>query len=638
LKKDLLLKILITIIISLIIPSQSKAQDQLDSLDYIQSSVPLSILSNKFDKQLNTFNLHSILEVSQKYDNVNLNLMENFNSTFVRSADRSNRDEHMFTVSGSYIFNPVLTLGIGANNNIYSDSRSIEINQASLSNATVFSQITPLNKFTIAPYFGYENNRQIGESDNGYIYGGEALLNNLNTSDFDILSQIKFRNEDISPRKNTLRYLNFVAANTFTSGFSNVINFQYFQSRKDFYYLADSITAKEFHITNNIQSRIESNNILLDTLNYNHFLDLFSLKMLGSVSSRTIDRDTRYRSLDIASPSIFDTKINELKFELGSVINYRSSFFDGSLRIDYSERDEKHQAKDFPGANQIFYQERADEESIKNNTSKRTFVSLFGDLNFSPTDIVQFSMLQNKLTYDTPSLLNYDDRDELLSIVRIRYTKMLSPFFSVFLNTEGTLNHIVYIFSERSSNNNINRIIRLSSGGSYYGTNISTLNSFEVSANYTVYDFEDITQNFRSFSFRQFTATDSSKIKLYQDIDFVHFGYIKLSEQGDLKWASFSTHPTRYLQEIYSEPKFVFRYNSMAYAFGLRIYSLNTYNYQGLLRVINSRYLSVAPLTEITISLNKLTFYLLGWYEFISINEGSYRQQANLSMTMNWNF
>jgi hypothetical protein len=638
LKKDLLLKILITIIISLIIPSQSKAQDQLDSLDYIQSSVPLSILSNKFDKQLNTFNLHSILEVSQKYDNVNLNLMENFNSTFVRSADRSNRDEHMFTVSGSYIFNPVLTLGIGANNNIYSDSRSIEINQASLSNATVFSQITPLNKFTIAPYFGYENNRQIGESDNGYIYGGEALLNNLNTSDFDILSQIKFRNEDISPRKNTLRYLNFVAANTFTSGFSNVINFQYFQSRKDFYYLADSITAKEFHITNNIQSRIESNNILLDTLNYNHFLDLFSLKMLGSVSSRTIDRDTRYRSLDIASPSIFDTKINELKFELGSVINYRSSFFDGSLRIDYSERDEKHQAKDFPGANQIFYQERADEESIKNNTSKRTFVSLFGDLNFSPTDIVQFSMLQNKLTYDTPSLLNYDDRDELLSIVRIRYTKMLSPFFSVFLNTEGTLNHIVYIFSERSSNNNINRIIRLSSGGSYYGTTISTLNSFEVSANYTVYDFEDITQNFRSFSFRQFTATDSSKIKLYQDIDFVHFGYIKLSEQGDLKWASFSTHPTRYLQEIYSEPKFVFRYNSMAYAFGLRIYSLNTYNYQGLLRVINSRYLSVAPLTEITISLNKLTFYLLGWYEFISINEGSYRQQANLSMTMNWNF
>jgi len=450
LKKDLLLKIIITIIISLIISIQSKAQDQLDSLDYIQTAVPLSILSNKFDKQLNTFSLNSILEVNQRLGNVKLNLMENYNTTYIRSADRSNRDENTFTVSGSYIFNPILSMGIAANNNIYSDSRSIEINQASVSNGSIFSQITPFNRFTIAPYLGYENNRQIGESDNGYIYGGEAFLNNLNVSDFDILSQFKFKNEDISPRKNTFRYLKFMAANSFSSGFSNVINFQYFQNRKDFYYQADSITAKEFNIKNNIQSRIETNEILLDTLHYSHFLDLFSLNMLGSVASRTIDRDTRYRSLDIASPSIFDTKINELKFELGSILNYRSSFFDGTFRIDYSERDEKHLTKDFPGANQIFYQERSDEESIKNNTSKRTMVALLGNFNFSPTDKVRFSLLQNKLTYDTPSLQNYDDRDELLSIARLSYIKILSPFFSVFVNTEGTFNHIVlYLFRKK---------------------------------------------------------------------------------------------------------------------------------------------------------------------------------------------
>ncbi len=637
-KKDLLLKIIITIIISLIIPLQSKAQDQLDSLDYIQSPSPLTLLSNKFNKQLNTFNLNSILEVKHTIDRVNLNLTENYYSTYIRSADRSSRDENTFTVSGSYIFNPVLSLGVSANNNIYSDSRSIEINQASVSNTSLFGRITPFNPFTIAPYFGYENNRQIGESDNGYLYGGEALLNNLNISDFDLSSQIKFKNEDISPRKNTFRYLNFQAANFFSTSFSNTINFQYFENRKDFYYKADTITAKEFNITNNIQSRIETNEILLDTLNYRHFLNIFSLNMLGSVSSRTIDRNTRYRSLDIASPSIFDTKINELKFELGSVLNYVSPFFEGTFRVDYSERDEKHLTKDFPGANQIFYQERSDEESIKNNTSKRTMVSIFGNFNISETDKIRFSLLQNKLTYDTPSLQNYDDRDEILSIVRVSYLKILSPFFSVFLNTEGTLNHIVYIFSERSSNNNINRILSLSSGGRYSGKNISSLNSFEVSANYTVYDFEDITQDYRSFSFRQFTATDSSRVKLSKDLDFVHFGYLKLSEQGDLKWASFSTHPTRFLEEIYSVPKLVVKYNSIAYALGLRIYSLNTYNYQGLLKVIDSRYLSIAPLTEITVSLNKLTFYLLGWYEFVKINEVSYRQQANLSMSMNWNF
>ena len=339
-KKDLLPIVIFTIIISLIIPVQSKAQDQLDSLNYIQSPLPLSIISNRFNKQLNTFNLNSILEVKQTLNKINLNLMENYNSTYIRSADRSSRDENTFMVSGSYIFNPVLSMGISANSNIYSDSRSIELNQASVSNASVFSEITPFNRFTIAPYFGYENNRQIGEIDNGYLYGGEALLNNLDISDFNLNSQVKFKNEDISPRKNTFRYLNLSAANILSNGFSNTINFQYFQNRKDFYYKADSITAKEFNITNNIQSRIETNEILLDSLNYRHFLDIFSLNMLGSVSSRTIDRNTRYRSLDIASPSIFDTKVNELKFELGSVLNYTTSFFDGTFRIDYSERDE----------------------------------------------------------------------------------------------------------------------------------------------------------------------------------------------------------------------------------------------------------------------------------------------------------
>ncbi len=259
-------------------------------------------------------------------------------------------------------------------------------------------------------------------------------------------------------------------------------------------------------------------------------------------------------------------------------------------------------------------------------------------MKFSGSDKLYFSLFQNKLSYDTPSPENFDDRDELLSIVRLKYIKTLSPFFSVFINTEGTYNHIVYIFSERSSNNNVNRIVKLSSGGIYSGKYFTSSNSFEVSANYTVYDFEDLTPNYRSFSFRQFTAMDSSRIRISRRIDFVHYGYLKLSEQGDLKWTSFSTHPTRFLQEIYSEPKFVLTHNNLSFSLGMRIYSLNTYNYQGISKVLDTRYLSLAPLTEISIDINKLTFGLLGWYEFISAEDASNKQQANLTMTMNWNF
>ncbi len=628
----------IIILLVTLVPSVF-AQGQLDSLEYIQSAVPLNILSSTFSKQLNTFNLNSILEYYYRTGGLNLSLNENFNTTYIRSIDPSSRDQHSLTAGSSYSVNPYFGFGLHLNNDIYSDSRQIDINQASMSALSAYAQINPFDKVAVSPFFGYENNRQVGESDNGLMYGAEGSLDNYSASNFILLSQLKFENEDISPRKNTLRYFNFAASNSLEGNFLNTVNYQYLQNRKDFYFIADSVTASQFGIKNNIQSRTETNNILRDNLQLENFLSLFTQNLSGMVSWRTIDRNTKYKSLKLMSPSIFDDEINELKIQIESVTNFRSDIFDGSLRFNYSERDERHQAVDFPGSNPIFLQERQDQENMKNNISKQMTLSFNGSISISPSDKLNFSLFQNKLRYDTPSQLNYDDRDELLSIARLNYVKTLNPFFDIFMNLEGTYNQIVYIYSEESSNNNINRILNLTTGGTYRGKNVTSTNSFEVSANYTVYNFEDITTNYRSYSFRQFSAVDSSEIKLNGNISLTHFGYVKLSEQGDLTWATFSTHPTRYLKEIYSEPKFVFKNQFGSVALGLRFYSLSTFNYKGLVKTLDTKYESTAPLTEISISMNNaLTVNLLGWYEFIVINKTSHCQQANLTLSMNWNF
>ncbi len=619
--------------------ASAEAQVQLDSLNLIQTSNQLNFLSTKFDKQLNTYNLFSQLNFYSAFGKINLRLNENYNSTYIKSSDRSSRDEHFFSFAGGYDLNKYVDLGISADNNIFSDSRRIEINQASLTDASVFARISPFTYLTVAPFTGYENNRQVGESDYGMVYGAEGYLNDLELSDFILDSQLKFKNEDISPRKNALRYFNVLMLNNFAGDFSNSINFQYLQNRKDFYYAADSVTSRQFDVVNNIQSRIETNNVLQDRLNYANFLSLFNLNLLGRVSWRTIDRNTRYRPVDVPSAAIFDTKINELKVEFESMADYRSDSFDGQLKLNYSERDEKHIAKDFPGANRILFQEQSDEESTKNNTAIRATLAFTGLWKLSGDDNIYISAYQNKLRYDTPSPLNYDDRDELLSIVRLRYEHKLTPYFTAFINTEGTYNHIVYIYSENSSNNNVNRIIKLSSGGTYYGRRLSSTNIFEVSANYTVYDFEDISTSYRSYSFRQFTAIDSSRLYLTGGLDFVHYGYIKLSEQGDLKWASFSTHPTRYLQEIYSEPKFTVHIQDISLSAGIRFYSLSTFNYNGPSKELDSKYLSLGPITEILLFRGDvLNFNLIGWYEFVHINSDISKQQANLTMQMTWKF
>ncbi len=614
-------------------------QEQLDSLEYIGKTAQLNNFTTGFNKQLNTYSLTTGILYNNTGDDINYMLSEQFNSTYIKSLDKSSRDEHFFSFKGSYNLFPFLKVGTAFDNNILSDSRKIEINQASVSDATVFSQYTPAESVTFAPFIGYENNRQIGQNDNGLIYGGEGSADNLDISGFTLGSQLRFENEDISPRKNALRYLTLSVINMSRGNFSNSINFQYFLNRKDFYFTADSITSRQFDITNNIQSRIETNNVLQDNLKYEKFLDVFSLGLTGRVMWRTIDRNTKYKPVNLTSTSLFDTRINEMRMEFESVAEYKSDLFDGSLHLNYSERDEKHTAKDYAGSNRTFFDERSQIESQKNNTSHRISLSFQGKFKFSDSDILAFSMYQNKLRYDTPSPLNYDDRDELLSIARIQYTKEFSPFFSSFVNIEGTYNHIVYIYSEKSSNNNVNRIIKLSSGGYYSGRNFSSYNSFDVSANYTVYDFEDLLPNYQSYSFRQFMSTDSSRINLSKDLVFVHYGYLKLSEQGDLKWASFSTHPTRYLEEIFTEPKFITQYENIYFTLGIRYYALITYRYSFDNRIPDSRYRSIGPLTGISFSMNRsLNLNISGWYEFITVDNASRQQQVNMTMQVSWNF
>ena len=637
--------IIITIYFLFFSIAKADAQVLSDTLEYITVNNPLNKLSTNFDKQLNTYILNSNVFYNNDFGKFSFKVSEDYNSTFIKSAEKSIKDEHFFSISTAYKLRPDINLGISALNNILSDNRKIEINQASESNVVLFSQYIPEERIYISPYLGYANNRQVGENNYGYVYGMEGLVNHLQVSDFDISSQLKLRNEDITPRKNTDRYLNFLVLNNFDKDVLNSIKLKFSQGRRDFYYKADQATARYFNITNNIQDRIETNYYLQDNLNYNNLINNISLNISGGVNLRSIDRNTRYRSAEIAtSPefdtkSIFDTRIDELRIDLESIINYKSDNFNSALRLNYSERDEKHITKNFPGVDQRFFDERSDQENQKNNNAVRASLAWIGNFLFSPTDRLSFSFFQNKLRYDTPSPVNFDDRDEILSIIRLKYGKMLTPYFEAFISAEGTLNHIVYIYSEKSSNNNINRVIKLTAGGNYNGRNFASLNNFEVSANYTVYDFEDINPTYRSFSFRQYTATDSSSINFNKKFGLSFFGYIKLSEQGDLAWASFSTKPNRYLTEIFAEPKFKFIYNPLQLSVGIRFFAINTYNFIGKIKKIDSKYLSVGPVSEILLYLNTALYLrVYGWYEFITINSLTKRQQANLTMQVNYNF
>jgi hypothetical protein len=614
------------------------AQSAPDSTLYIIPIGSLNRLFSNFDKQLNTYYLNTGIDLYGTFSKFEYRVNQNYRSTLIQSNQNSIRDEEYLFALVKYKLSSGWKQGIAISSNIVSDDRQLGINKATINQAVTLSELYFIRGLILTPYGGYSDNSQQNEVDKGPIYGIEGKLNYLNSVDFDINSILRLENEDISPRKNTIRYLDLLVTNPFNPDVTNFFNAKFNESRKDFYISADSITSKQFDINNNIESRTETAFLLQDRLNYNNFLDLFSLELAGRINFRTIDRNTRYKSTSIQSPSIFDTKVDELGIVVESGLFYRTEIANLGINLNYYERDEKHITKRLEGVAESFYEQRSELESQKNNNSNRATISLLGNFYLSRKDELSLSLFHSKLKYDTPSAQNDDDRDELLTIGRLRYSRFISPFFQMFANLEGTVSHLVYLFSSRSANNNINRVLRFSAGGYYNGKDFSSLNNFEVSANYTVYDFQDVASNLRSISFRQFLATDSTNYRITKNFSFIITAYLKLTSQGELDWDNFAEKPLRYLQEIFADPKLGIVSEYSFFALGLRYFSLNTFRYDKTERVPDSDFLSIGPLFEILIGSKMLFLKMNTWYEFISDNSNADRERLNFILSMNWNF
>ena len=606
----------------------------------LSSDIKKNEVSSSFNRMLNTSNFNGKLIYGFNYDKFNFSIHENFKSTVIESQPNNIKDEQFLFLTALYKYLPNLDFGIALNNSLYSGDKRLAINRAAYFNSIVFLKYIPFRKIELTPFAGPATNEQVGTKDKGFIYGIEGEINSLKFNNIRVNSSAKFQNEDIAPRKNLVRFFDLKLHSKAKDIYNNTVEFNFSQLKKDFYLEADSLIVSEFNVNNNIQSRNEINYIIEDKLSVPRTSSPFDFNFSGIVSNRKIDRDIRYKSFSNLTTSSFDTRIEELKLKLQTQTNYYSDFINGNIKVGYAQREENHIAKPLDGANQIIFEKKKTLEEQKSNRSQIISISASGTIFISPKNNILFSLFHRKFIYDTPSEENFDDRDELLSIARIRVNHTFNSFFKMFINLDASLNHIAYIFAERSANNNKNRSIKFSGGGTFRGKNFTTNNIAEVSANYTTYDFENKIPTQKSFAFRQVAFKDSSTIRIKNNLYFNTYGYIKLSEQGDFNWENFSGKPLRFLREIYLEPKFTVPIHELILGIGLRYFSLSTFGYTlKNERVRQSNYTSIGPLAELKyILLNSLNINMHGYYEFISPENNILVQRANLYLAVNWVF
>ncbi len=611
------------------------AQELIDTTSFSMQQFTERGFSTGVDKQLNTYLFSNYLKygISGKY--FFGGIKEIFNSTIVNTAQKNIKDEHNLFAIGGYRFSENLITGITFNNISFADDRQTQINKTSLLNTKLFLQYNPLNGVSITPFAGFSSNQQINESDNGLIYGTDIRLNSLMISDFEVNSIVKFQTEDIAPRRNLLRNAALNLTNNFEDNFTNTLSASFSEQRKDFYFTADA--ASENNSANNIQSRTETTYAIQNRFRSFPVSEGISAELAGSLYWRTIDRDTRYNATGAASSLNYDTQINELKIDLSGGLEYKSDLINSSLKFSFAQYEEKHEARKIEGIDYLIFTDREKVEFKKNNQAETALLSLITTLRISENDNFVFSIFHRKLKYDTPSIENFDDRDELLTIGRLGYERKFSDLLKMTFNLEGSMNKIVYIFSERSSNNSIRRYLKFSAGETFSNGIFTTNNAAEVSANYTTFDYEYLNPSLRSYSFRQFIARDSSAFQVTRKVRLTFYGYIKLSEQGDFSWSNFSERPARILNEKLLEPKIGYYAPDFSLAWGIRYFDLLIYNVgPDEEKLLSSEYRSIGPISEIRYRVSsRINFTFLGWYEFIT-GDNLKREVPNLILKLNW--
>ena len=513
---------------------------------------------------------------------------------------------------------------------VYSDNKGTGLNNASSENLLGGAEFNPFSWMSVTPMAGYRWDSQSGIKDRGMSYVLGARIPGFEADGYQVSGSAQYRQDALSPRSLEGDFARFSVQKVFSPYARDSLNVGVNRSRHEYYDPADST----------IDSRTEQVLTFADRLDYDIDPALASTFFV-SIYGRGLEKDTRNWDALAPQPVRFNTLIDEFHLDTFVQSTYRTR--DGRpaawLRLAYSERSETHSAQppgtSSPATDSLFSQSNA-QEHVNDNTARRTQLSGAVGVPVSASDRIELAGSIGILRYDTPSSQNLEDRDELLVAMTLATFHRVSRSLELAVVLEGTIDHLVYLLKERSANNNLNRVLRLSPRTIYRPAPwLYSLNTFEVLANYTVYDFEQQLPSVKSFSYRQFGWLDSTSVDVTHRIGFDFFAYWKVYERGQLEWSQFRERLESEATELtYAIQCRVTPAPRTFFAVGVRYFGQTRYAYAEGVRQVDSFLNSVGPTATISWDPgphSRIQFQ--GWYQ--RQRQPDRTSQSLASMTLN---
>jgi len=592
-------------------------------------SLQLSSLS--FTRVLNTYVWSGDFQKEMHGQIWNAEVHQHIRSRLVKSDQNAIQDEYQGFISLNARLSEEWNLQLKNVSNVLADNRVIDLGRMAQHQVLTGFEYLPTGSVKGEVFGGYELNSQEDERDQGFAYALGFDAHRVKLDEFDASLQSSWNQSFLGRRNPRTGDAKLILLRDFGGGVSDSLVINYGTQRSEFYTGLSSSYQNSLGVQHNIFHR---NAGVFEIMNQTKYgLDRsFSMSTSFGLSNRLIERGYRFKD-DLNPASLTDSRIQEMQF-FGTVSLLWSLFdwLDADIRLLYSERDERYSVPDAPVPN--IEQLRAQANKLE-NTAQRTMFSTALNASVTQNDSIHLVSSISILRYDTPDVLNTDDRDELLITSGIDILHRFSSRVLLTLSADLTLFHLVYLFQEQSANNNWNRVIRLSPSIEYVPSSwFRTVARAGVLANYTISDYEQQSASIRNFSYRQAMWSDSTVLRLSERIECNFSGSLRIFERGTLKWKEFKEKPEEYFMEKTFWPEFIWSSTmGLKIGFGFRYFGQDSYKYQNNQRILTQGIEALGPtvfMEWLGSSTEKIT--LSGWREEQKYNGTTKATISNLSI------
>ena len=481
----------------------------------------INFLQTDLYNDINQALLHSKLylnTIPQKKINVLLN------ADYISNTTKLSENFNNYSVNLKFITNYILSkkadIGLGTIDRIMADDRNVELNKLKTNYYFINFDYIPQYNVKINARTGLKSEEQIGRFNQGFSGMLLTEIDKLTFNNYNLNATVDLNNDALQERKSYQYRLNASLHKTFTTASENTSVIRAYTTKSDFYVPATPSIVSQYGDALNVQSRKENYILLQDELVYK-FTGFLTTKGNASFLTKNYYNEFKYKPTDNNAifENVYDTKVIENRIEIYGTAEINLRKFRSSMRLLYSERSETHDLINSENILPAQQSEISKIEKNKNNIGKITSLSMDSYYNLTNTHSFRFSGSSAILRYDTDSQENYDDRDELYIILQLSHLYTNLSNFNIETTFEFNSSDYNYIFKERSANNNSNKLYRLTSTSFYKPAGfLSTKNSAQVLANYTVYKFEDLTSQIQSFVYRQILVWDTTVYNLNKNL------------------------------------------------------------------------------------------------------------------------